>query len=72
MILFSFRLNADRLHHSSAYFHAVARIDINMPAPQTIRAMIGETVTFDRFPAMTAFKIFHAPSEGHNACTAKL
>ena len=36
-----------------------------MPAPQAIRAMIGEAVAFDRFPAMTTSKIFHAPSEGH-------
>ena len=39
----------------------------SLPCRQAIRAMIGEAVAFDRFPAMTAFKIFHAPSEGHCA-----
>jgi len=72
IILFSFRFSADRLHHAVAYFQTVARINVNMPAPQTIGAVIGKAVAFDRLPAMAAFKIFHPPSESHNACTAKL
>ena len=59
------RFRADRLHHAPAHFQAVARVNINMPAPQTVRAVIGEAVAFDRLTAMAAFEIFHPPSESH-------
>ena len=72
IILFSFRFSADRLHHAVAYFQTVARINVNMPAPQTIGAVIGKAVAFDRLTAMAVFEIFHPPSESHNVCTAKL
>ena len=72
IILFPIRFRADRLHHAAAHFHAVARVNVNMPAPQTVRAMIGKAIAFNRPAAITAFEIFHPPSKSHNACTAKL
>ena len=72
IILISVRFRADRLHHASAHFQAVARVNVNVPAPQTMGAVIGEAVAFDRLTAMAAFEIFHPPSKSHNACTAKL
>jgi len=51
---------ADRRHHAAALGGAVARIDIHMPTPKTIRAMIGVTRAFNFFTAIFANKILFA------------
>ena len=61
------RLGADRLHHAAARLQTIAWINVNMPAPQTVRAMIGKAIAFDRLPAMAAFEIFYAPGKSHCA-----
>lgn len=54
---------ADRLHHASAVFTPVARMHINMPAPETGRTMVCVAVAFHPRSATAAGEIFRAALE---------
>ncbi len=52
------QLRADRFHEAAAGRSAVARIHVNVPAPETCGAMVRIAVADDRAPAISADKIF--------------
>jgi len=54
---------AHRLHKCLAERCAVAGIDVDMLAPQTLRAVIGIAITFDEHSAMLAEKILYSTLE---------
>jgi hypothetical protein len=56
-------LEGQGLHHSLACGCAIARIDIDVLAPEAVRAMVGITVAFDEGAAMLADEILYGAAE---------
>lgn len=55
-----FIFNGHRLHHAAARLCPVTRIDVNMLAPQALRAMVGVAAARNFCPAMRTDKILPA------------
>jgi len=54
---------ADGLHHAPALGLAVARVDINVAAPEAVRAVVGVAIADDLRSAVAADKIFFSALE---------
>jgi len=52
---------SNRLHHPAAGRPSVAGIHVNMPAPQTPRAVVGVTITRHKIAAVSAGKVLYFP-----------
>ena len=62
-----FYLHANRLHHAAARVLPVAGMNVDMLAPEALRAVVGVTVAKNNLAAMVAGKIFNLSLEfaGH-------
>lgn len=55
--------NLDRLHQATAGFRPVARVDINVSAPQAGWTMIGVAITNDKMATIATNEGFFRPLE---------
>ncbi len=53
--------NVNGFHHPATFLSPVARINIDVPAPETFRTMIGVAVAFDFCSTIFANEIFYCP-----------
>ncbi len=60
-------LNASRFHHAAACCQSIARVHVNMFAPEASRAMIRISVAHDGCTAVLAGKIFLVARKCHTA-----
>jgi len=58
-------LHRDRLHHAAALGGSVARLDIDMLAPEALRTMIGVAIASDSRAAMFALEILYSAEKTH-------
>jgi len=47
-------LQKHRFHQTAARFKPIARVCVEMSAPEAVRAMVGVAIAYDKRPAMLA------------------
>lgn len=57
--ILALKINIHRFHQAAAKLGPVARINIHVFGPETLGAVIGVAIAFDRLAAMFANKILH-------------